>query len=457
MRLIRFHLPADERFISGEEGEALAFLTEENSSGGERSFTLSVRLRSDYADAPLSLTAEGIRWGEEAALLIHPWRIELWAGGCLADEEWPCGRLYAFEIPAEELEAAGFSVLDDPEAGDDANLALRAADYATDCGISANESAPAVIGTLTGGAEEGTAGIAGPASGCVKRGNPAEGWKPADPGVFAGDCMPYTDVDPDGRERYHVLYLKDRRHHCSKWHRGAHQWAHMSTTDFSDWQLHPLSVSIDDPAEGSICTGSWLKTDEGVHYLYYTVRPIDDSPAPLMRSVSEDGYHYRRDPGFRIELSPRYHGNSARDPKIVRAEDGYHMFVTTSLMTGEDAGKGCLAHLTSPDGVSWTEGGPIYIAPDGDQPECSDYFVKDGWHYLIFSHHGSGQYRFSREPFSGWQCPEDPSIPCESVPKMALFHGRIIFTGFHRIEGYAGTLTFSEAWQNPDGTLRFSL
>ena len=75
--------------------------------------------------------------------------------------------------------------------------------------------------------------------------------------------------------------------------------------------------------------------------------------------------------------------------------------------------------------------------------------------YLIFSHRGRGQYRISRKPFSDWQTPENPDIPCESVPKMALWNGRILFTGFHRIEGYAGTLTFTEAWQDPDGSLRF--
>ena len=131
------------------------------------------------------------------------------------------------------------------------------------------------------------------------------------------------------------------------------------------------------------------------------------------------------------------------------------MFVTTSLMTGDLAGRGCLAHLISSDGRTWEETEPIYVSSDGDQPECSDYFVLNGWHYLVFSHRGRGQYRLSREPFAGWIAPGDPDIPCESVPKAAIWHGRILFTGFRRIEGYAGTLTFTEAWQDPDGTLRF--
>ena len=436
MKLCRFPLPMTASLAAPDGSAALTLEAHLADSG----WTQTVRLWSDAHPEPLILSASGVTPGASAALLIHPWRAEFWIDGHLADEEWPDGELPLFRVPDARLIAAGIAVTSDPDADDRANLPLRAPDFRTDCGISANDGSPAVIGRLLS----------------VNGENPAEGWKPSDPGVFAGDCMPFTDADPDGAERYHVLYLKDRRHHRSKWHKGAHQWAHLSTRDFLNWDLHPLAVSIDDPRDGSICTGSWLKTGDGTHVLYYTVRQMDSSPAPILRSVSEDGIHFRRDPDFRFVLSERYHGPSARDPKVVRAEDGaWHMFVTTSLMTGNMAGRGCLAHLVSQDGAAWRETDPIYVSPDGDQPECSDYFAKDGWHYLIFSHRGRGEYRMSREPFAGWICPEDPQIPCESVPKTALWNGRILFAGFSRIEGYAGTLTFTEAWQEPDGTLRF--
>ena len=435
MTLLRFTAPMTAALADDRRRTALTI----ESRAGEGGFTVRVRVFSDFAEEPLTLTARDLPDGAEPALLVLPWRIELWADGRLADEEWPSGTLFLSEVPDEALSAAGILVSYGPD-DDRANLPLRSPDFHTDCGISANDAPERIIGRLVSKNGE----------------NPAEGWKPSDPGVFAGDCMPYTDTDPDGAERYHVLYLKDRRHHRSKWHKGAHQWAHMSTRDFKTWDLHPLAVSVDDPSEGSICTGSWLKTADGTHCLYYTVRQTDASPAPILRSVSEDGYAFRRDPEFRVELSGRYHGPSARDPKIVKAEDGsYHMFVTTSLMTGELSGRGCLAHLVSEDGITWTETEPIYISPGGDQPECSDYFAKNGRYYLIFSHRGRGQYRISQKPFSDWETPENPDIPCESVPKMALWNGRILFTGFRRIEGYAGTLTFTEAWQGPNGLLVF--
>ncbi len=425
MKLIRFRFP----------------VTAETSGLSIRSADrqLSIQVFTTFREAPLTLTADGLSAGDAIDLLIHPWRIELWAGGYLTDEEWPAGDLLLDKADVSSLVSAGLQLTVDPMADDRAYHRFCAPDFSTDCGISANDDVPAVIGKLDSRSGE----------------NPAEGWKPADRGGFVGDCMPYSDTDPDGAERYHVLYLKDRRHHHSKWGKGAHQWGHLSTRDFLHWELHPLAVSIDRATEGSICTGSRLKTADGISYLYYTVRQTDASPAPILRSVSDDGYHFRRDASFRIELSDRYDGPSARDPKIIQLTDGFHMFVTTSLKTGDFTERGCLAHLFSEDGTQWLERDPIYISPDSDQPECSDYFIKDGWYYLIFSHRGVAQYRFSRAPLDGWQAPPSPAIPCESVPKMALWHDRILFCGFRRIEGYAGTLTFTEAWQQPDGTLRF--
>jgi hypothetical protein len=277
----------------------------------------------------------------------------------------------------------------------------------------------------------------------------AEGWKPEE-NVFVGDCMPHCHEGV-----YHVLYLKDRHHHKSKWGRGAHQWSHISSEDMVHWQIHPMAVEIDDPAEGSICTGSWIYADE-MHYLFYTVRMCDGSPARICRSVSADGYHFEKDRGFSFVLSEKYQGRGARDPKMFRDADGlYHMILTTSLRKER---VGCLAHLVSEDLTVWHElDEPIYVAPDGrGEPECPDYFYKDGFYYLVYSLRGTGYYQYSRQPFTGWQTPENPEIPCKSVPKAAVWRNRLIFTGFEKTgEGYAGTMTFMEAAVQEDGCLQF--
>ena len=358
---------------------------------------LAMELSYDAVDEPLRLTAEA-SVGDDVVLAFYPYRVELYRGGELCDEEWPFGNP-RFASAQTVVSHAVMEVCDLP-------------------------TPPVSSGSFVG----------------------AEGWRPGG-GVFVGDCMPFVYGD-----RYHVLYLKDRHHHRSKWGRGAHQWEHISTEDLVHWDIHPMAVAIDDPMEGSICTGSHIYED-GRHYLYYTVRKSDGSPATIERSVSEDGLHYEKDRTFRFTLSENYDRSSARDPKVIRGTDGLaHMFVTTSEKA---SGNGALAHLVSEDGDHWREIGSIYVAPDHDQPECSDYFCYRGKYYLIFSHHGRAQYRYSDRPFDGWTVPEHPEIPCSSVPKAGIFGDRILFAGFRGIDGYAGVMTFMEADTDEDGVMRF--
>lgn len=358
---------------------------------------LSVDLYYDAVREPLRLTADA-KVGDDIMMAFYPYRVELYCQGDLCDEEWPFGNPRF--VNAEPVIC---------------NAAIEACHLPTP---------PVSQGSFIG----------------------AEGWRPGG-GIFVGDCMPFVHGD-----RYHVLYLKDRHHHRSKWGRGAHQWAHISSKDLVHWDIHPMAVSIDDPMEGSICTGSHI-FDGGRHYLYYTVRKSDWSPATIERSVSDDGLHYEKDRTFRFTLSENYDRASARDPKVIRGDDGrMHMFVTTSETA---SGNGALAHLVSEDGDDWQEIGSIYVAPDRDQPECSDYFYYHGKYYLIFSHHGRAQYRYSDRPFDGWVIPEEPEIPCSSVPKAGIFGDRILFAGFRGIDGYAGVMTFMEADTDEDGAMRF--
>lgn len=358
---------------------------------------LSVDLCYDAVTEPLRLMADaGV--GDTVCLACYPYRVELYCNGTLCDEEWPFGQPWFAHAETVVCTAA-----------------MEACELPTP---------PVSEGSFVG----------------------AEGWRPGG-GIYVGDCMPFVFGD-----RYHVLYLKDRHHHRSKWGRGAHQWEHISSSDLVHWEIHPMAVAIDDPMEGSICTGSHI-FDGGRHYLYYTVRKADWSPATIERSVSEDGLHYEKDRTFRFTLSENYDQGSARDPKVIRGADGLaHMFVTTSETA---SGNGALAHLVSEDGDHWREIGSIYVAPDENQPECSDYFYYHGKYYLIFSHHGRAQYRYSDNPFDGWTIPEHPEIPCSSVPKAGVFGDRIIFAGFRGIDGYAGVMTFMEADTDDDGVMRF--
>ena len=362
---------------------------------------LTVSLQYSIKRQPLDLTCE-IKNGDDVCVILLEHRIELYVNGVIMDEEWPEGdRLFDFEdafVPDAEISVS---------------------EYVED-----NTEAPCIISTFEN----------------------AEGWYPGN-GVFVGDCMPYKKDD-----EYHVLYLKDRHHHRSKWGMGAHQWEHISTKDFKSWNVHPMAVPISESWEGSICTGSWIQKGE-TEYLYYTVRKRGAS-APICRSVSKDGYHFYKDKSFGFTLSSRYDGANARDPKVIMGEDGlYHMFLTTVLVKEN---KGCLAHYVSSDLEEWTEcDEPIYTVENSDHPECPDYFKYNGKYYLIFSIRGRARYLVSDKPFEGFQVIDDTLIPCAGVPKCAEWNGRLVFTGFKAIGGYAGSMTFKAATALENGKLIF--
>lgn len=364
---------------------------------------LTVSVQYDFDRRPLSLNGE-IKEGDRVEVILMAHRIELYIGGELKDEEWPAGeRLFA------------------PGDGFWPSADVCVSEYREE-----EKVLPCVLSSFQN----------------------AEGWYPGG-GVFVGDCMPY---EKDGE--YHVLYLKDRHHHQSKWGLGGHQWDHISTKDFETWFVHPMAVPITDPKEGSVCTGSWIR-DEEREYLFYTIRMGGRIPAPIRRSISTDGYHFTRDKDFGFSISEtKYHNWSARDPKIVRGEDGvFHMFLTTSLRA---VNRGCLAHFVSRDLENWEDfGEPIYVSPNSDQPECPDYFEYKGKYYLVYSLRGTAHYAVSDQPFDGFKEPAQSVIPCESVPKGALWKDSIVFVGFRRMGGYAGAMTFLRATAKEDGELVF--
>lgn len=51
--------------------------------------------------------------------------------------------------------------------------------------------------------------------------------------------------------------------------------------------------------------------------------------------------------------------------------------------------------------------------------------------------------------------PENPIIPCASVPKCAQWGDRLIFAGFNRMGGYGGSMTFKAARATDTGELIF--
>lgn len=356
---------------------------------------------------PLKLRAK-VLVGDEVRISIIPYRLQMMVNGVVQDEEWYFGEPY---FDRAKLICENTKV----------ELGVLP--------IEEKREEPIVVGTF----------------------EKAEGWKPSG-NVFVGDCMPHI---ADGR--YHVVYLRDRHHHRSKWGLGAHEYAHISTDDFEHWQIHPDVLKLEHEEEGSFCTGSFVQKD-GKYYVYYTVRqntcPTQEA-APLMRAVSNDGYHFVKDDGFKFYLSEKYYTQETRDPKIFQDEEGlWHILLTTAIRETE---KGCLAHIVSKDCEHWTELEPFYISEDDVRPECPDYFKIGDTYYFLFGRSGRAEYRYSKNPFGDWKIPENPYIPCGRVPKCAFWEDKLIFVGFRDMENadYAGTMTFANAEIEENGILHF--
>ena len=73
-------------------------------------------------------------------------------------------------------------------------------------------------------------------------------WLPAGHNNWVGDVATLSY-----QGRYHVFYLRDRRHHQSKFGCGAHYFEHLSTKDFKTWTEHEAATPLEEQWE---CIGT---------------------------------------------------------------------------------------------------------------------------------------------------------------------------------------------------------
>ena len=403
----------------------------------EGALELQFTLRTDQSDVPLRLGVPfaligAARWHTVVARYAGP-KVDLFVDGVLVDEEWPRGMLRpqgatVLEIgsplyPGEISDAALWErKLSDAEvvslSGDPAEIPSRTKEYL---------GAPS---------------------------DQLQYWKPPGWNTSAGDAMPFFE-----NGTYHVYYLFDRRHHRSKWGLGAHQWAHVSSTDLIHWQHHPIALPITDEAEGSICTGS-VFYHSGKYYAFYATRKPDRSEQ-LGVALSDDSIHFAKvlPSPFREPETP-YRRGPNRDPFVFFDQPSglYKMLVTAELASPPLSRRGgVLELLESPDLKQWRPGGP-FLVPGyvGAQPECSDLFRWNDWYYLLFGQDGATHYRISRGANGPWLTPPADILddPQARVMKTAAFqNNRRIGVAFVAQNGYGGHLIFRELVQNPDGTL----
>jgi hypothetical protein len=142
------------------------------------------------------------------------------------------------------------------------------------------------------------------------------------------------------------------------------------------------------------------------------------------------------------------------------------MLVTAQRVDTTLPGYGnCLAHLISGDLHTWQLVEPFLVPGFPDAPECPDYFVWNGWHYLVFSNGLQARYRMARSPQGPWLRPPLDLLdgPWGRVMKTAPYHEnrRIGVAWLGTRTGdldsgklqWGGHLVFRELVQQADGTL----
>jgi beta-fructofuranosidase len=405
---VRVRLTAPGTVSLGCAGQEPFLKMEPNRSGG-----MLVSFRTDANVEPLTLTVPAralLPAGTHEVVFqyLGP-KAELFVDGVLVDEEWPMGSLPVAQDVRQE--ASG-------------------------------EAVESVVVTQTRSA----VGSVGPQPPVRQY------WRPRGQNTSAGDAMPFFHEG-----RFHVYYLFDRRHHGSKWGLGAHQWAHISSTDLRHWEQHPLALPITEEWEGSICTGSVFHED-GVWYAFYATRMPDRSER-LGVATSIDGIQFEKERPTPFE-EPRapYKRGPNRDPFVFKKGPGeYRMLATAELERAGAARRGgALELLTSTDLRSWTQQAPFLVPGYGGQPECSDLFEWNGWYYLLFAPDGATRYRMARSADGPWVAPAQDLLdsPQARVMKTAGFTGkRRIGVAFIPEGGWGGDLVFRELLQRPDGTL----
>lgn len=350
--------------------------------------------------------------------------VELYVDGVLIDEEWPHGALHRFAGPF--IIGAGFSADGKVDAGFTGQIDHMAF---WNRALSARE-----ITALSGGekvVEKRDLEILGPKDIRIQY------FKPRGK-AFAGDALPFYS---DGT--FHMVYLFDRRHHASKWGRGAHQFAHLSSRDLIHWRQHPLAVPIAKQWENSMGTCCIIKNPrDNKFYAFYTdcggrAEYLDKPHVgnAIFTSVSEDGIHFRKD--FKVLIE-------GHDCEVFFDKKTDHFYMVrhgTDLTRSKEL----------KDFHKWEPVDNFVVRKPGTSNECPDFFQWNGWYYFLLGRNAIWK---SRSMLGPWE--ETTPVVYEGlmVPKVAAFKAnRRIMAGFVSWPGWGGNLAVRELVPYKDGSL----
>ena len=363
-------------------------------------------------------------WHDVVVRFNEP-NLEMFVDGILVDEDWPYGSLYKFAAPF--LIGAGFN---------DGKLVEGFHGLIDHVALWNRALTDDEIIMLSGSKDE----VGKREIDILGEEQPSlQYWRPRGYNTYAGDCMLLFQDD-----RLHLFWLFDRRHHSSKWHLGAHQYAHASTEDLVHWEHHPLAVPIVEQWECAMGTGDFIHHD-GKYYAFYTDCggrcQFPDKPhqgSGIFMSTSVDGTHFTKEPG------PVVPGG---DCTIFQDKTTGHFHLLTPGST--DDGQHGIIDYISTDLKSWTKLPEFFHDTTGP---CPHHFQWNEWYYFTVG----GRFWKSHNPLGPWMllCPEQLDHQSLAYPKTAAFKdNRRIAAGWVGDGGWGGDLVFRELIQHPDGSL----
>ena len=210
----------------------------------------------------------------------------------------------------------------------------------------------------------------------------------------------------DDGDSYHLFYLYAPRALLDP--RLRHERArvgHATSTDLTSWQVHADALG---PSGGwddlAIWTGSTVRGDDGVWYLFYTAlstrgHGVKDQRIGL--ATSGDLFTWTR-VGDRpaVVADPRWYrtldddvtaSETWRDPFVQRTDDEWQMLITARVAGGRPRADGVLGCARSADLVHWEVLPPLGEPAGFGQIEVPQVRVVDGQAVLLFTCHPEEQ------------------------------------------------------------------
>jgi beta-fructofuranosidase len=265
--------------------------------------------------------------------------------------------------------------------------------------------------------------------------------------------------------RYHLFYLYDRRHHQSKFGKGAHYFEHLSTSDFKTWIEHEAATPLDEQWE-CIGTGTpfvfnqQLCLSYGLHTTRVYPREATTLPAQwdyLKKNGQSGSFPQAATPGF--PAGSTYATSTDGGGRFQKSKIMFHPCENPSVYTDPRGKLRMLANFGA-KGMWESEsidGGWRCVNPDfppgGD---CTFFFRWGRFDYIVGGFTGLWS-KSADAPDSAYQDLVRQGLDFydgSNVPSIARVKGgRFLMAAWIPIGGWGGPLVIRELVQLDDGRI----